>query len=399
MRETRNARATNNQEVVAIAAAYEMAPGRFPELSTEDLFRKVLKGALSSWDIKPSDIDGLLTHPSGTIAGYDIYFHDRLVTELGLKAKFVETLNLGGATYPAMVNRAANVIRAGRCKAVLCIGAGKFTKLSAGGGEMMARAISDPHLEVPYGTWIPALYGLLASEFMADHDVKNEDIARMAVSERKWALLNPDARMRKDGPISVDDVLRSRMISTPFHYLDCSVPSDGGGAVLVTTAAFAKKLTRQPAYLLGWGEAHLRGRVSEPGRLTDTGAIHSGAEAFKSAGLTPKQIDVAQLYDAFSVTPLVLLENLGFCKAGSAAKFVNSGGTDPGGQLPVNTYGGLLSFGHTGDASGMSLVTAGALQVMGTAGPNQVDNAKRVLIHGYGGIMYDHATLILGRKP
>jgi acetyl-CoA acetyltransferase len=354
---------------------------------------------LSSWDIKPSDIDGLMTHPSGTIAGYDIYFHDRLVTELGLKAKFVETLNLGGATYPAMVNRAAQTIRAGRCKAVLCIGAGKFTKLAAGGGEMMARAISDPHLEVPYGTWIPALYGLLASEFMADHGVTNEDIARMAVSERKWALLNPDARMRKDGPISVADVLASRMIASPFHYLDCSVPSDGGGAVLVTRADFARKIARQPAYVLGWGEAHLRGRVSDPGRLTDTGAILSGAEAFKSAGLEPKDIDVAQLYDAFSITPMVLLENLGFCKPGKAAKFVNKGATDPGGELPVNTYGGLLSFGHTGDASGMSLVTAGAAQAMGSAGPVQVDNAKRVLIHGYGGIMYDHATLILGRKP
>jgi acetyl-CoA acetyltransferase len=282
---------------------------------------------------------------------------------------------------------------------VLCLGAGKFTKLSAGGGEMMARAISDPHTEVPYGTWIPGLYGLLASEFMADHGVTNEDIARVAVSERKWALLNPDARMRSQGAITVDDVLKSRMIASPFHYLDCSVPSDGGGAVLVTRADLGRKLARQPAYILGWGEAHLRGRVSEPGRLTDTGAILSGAEAFKSAGLKPKDIDVAQLYDAFSITPMVLLENLGFCKPGTAAKFVNSGATDPGGELPVNTYGGLLSFGHTGDASGMSLVTAGAFQAMGTAGAVQVDKAKRVLIHGYGGIMYDHATLILGRKP
>jgi acetyl-CoA acetyltransferase len=386
-------------EQVTIAAAYELAPGRFPTLSCEDLFRTVLKGALGAWDIKPTDIDGLMTHPSGTIAGYDIYFHDRLVTELGIKAKFVETLNLGGATYPAMVNRAAQTIRAGRCKAVLCIGAGKFTKIKDGGGEMMARAISDPHLEVPYGTWIPALYGLLASEFMAEHGVTSEDIARMAVSERKWALLNPGARMRKDGPITVDDVLRSRMIASPFHYLDCSVPSDGGGAVLVTRADLGRKIARQPAYVLGWGEAHLRGRVSDPGRLTDTGALLSGAEAFKSAGLEPKDIDVAQLYDAFSVTPLVLLENLGFCKPGQAAKFVQSGATDPGGELPVNTYGGLLSFGHTGDASGMSLVTAGAFQAMGTAGPVQVDDAKRVLIHGYGGIMYDHATLILGRQP
>lgn len=386
-------------EQITIAAAYEMAPGRYPELSTEDLFRTVLKGALSSWSIKPQDIDGLLTHPSGTIAGYDIYFHDRLISELGLRASFVETLNLGGATYPAMVNRAAQAIRAGRASAVLCIGAGKFTKLAAGGGEMMARAISDPSLEVPYGTWIPALYGLLASEFMAEHNVTSEDIARVAVSERKWALLNPQARMHQKGALEIADVLSSRMIATPFHYLDCSLPSDGGGAVLVTRADLGRKWSRQPAYLLGYGEAHLRGRVSDPGKLTETGAIRSGAEAFRAAGLTPKDIDVAQLYDAFSITPMVLLENLGFCPPGGAARFVQSGATDPGGELPVNTYGGLLSFGHTGDASGMSLVTAGAFQAMGCAGQNQVDGAQRVLVHGYGGIMYDHATLILGSTP
>jgi acetyl-CoA acetyltransferase len=384
---------------VTIAAAYEMAPGRYPELSTEDLFRTVLKGALSSWSIKSQDIDGLLTHPSGTIAGYDIYFHDRLISELGIRPNFVETLNLGGATYPAMVNRAANAIRAGRASAVLCIGAGKFTKLADGGGEMMARAISDPSLEVPYGTWIPALYGLLASEFIADHHVRAEDIARVAVAERKWALLNPQARMHHAGAISVQDVLSSRMVASPFHYLDCSLPSDGGGAVLVTRAELGQKWARQPAYILGYGEAHLRGRVSDPGRLTETGAKLSGAEAFRAAGLTPTDIDVAQLYDAFSITPLVLLENLGFCEPGGAARFVQSGAIDPGGRLPVNTYGGLLSFGHTGDASGMSLVTAGAFQAMACAGPNQVERAERVLIHGYGGIMYDHATLILGRKP
>jgi acetyl-CoA acetyltransferase len=386
-------------ESVTIAAAYEMPPGRYQELSTEDLFRRVLKGALSSWPIKPQDVDGLLTHPSGTIAGYDIYFHDRLVSELGIRPNFLETLNIGGATYPAMVNRAASAIRTGRANAVLCIGAGRFTKLAAGGGDMMARAIGDPSLEVPYGIWIPPLYGLLASEFIHDHHVSAIDMARVAVSQRKWALLNPQARMHHAGAIGVGDVLSSRMVASPFHYLDCSVPCDGGGAVLVTRAELGRKWARQPAYILGYGEAHLRGRVSDPGSLTDTGAKVSGAEAFRQASLTPKDIDVAQLYDAFSITPLVLLENLGLCEPGDAARFVRSGATDPGGQLPVNTYGGLLSFGHTGDASGMSLVTAGAFQVMGCAGPNQVDRAERVLVHGYGGIMYDHATLILGREP
>lgn len=151
--------------------------------------------------------------------------------------------------------------------------------------------------------------------------------------------------------------------------------------------------------MLGYGESHLRGRVSDPGKLTDTGACISGAEAFRSAWLTPADIDVAQLYDAFSITPLVLLENPGLCAPGEAAGFGHSGAIDPGGRLPVNTYGGLLSFGHTGDASGMSLVAAAAFQVMVTAGPSQVEPADRVLIHGYRGIMYEHATLILGREP
>jgi acetyl-CoA acetyltransferase len=189
------------------------------------------------------------------------------------------------------------------------------------------------------------------------------------------------------------------MICTPFHLLDCSFPSDGGGAVLVTRADLGRKWASQPAYILGYGEHHTRGTVSEPGNLIETGAVRSGAEAFRRAGLTPRDIDVAQIYDAFTSTPLILLENLGFCAPGESAAFVNSGAIDPGGTLPVNTYGGLLSFGHTGDASGMSLVTEGAFQTMGIAGPNQVEKAERVLIHGYGGMLYDHATLILGREP
>jgi acetyl-CoA acetyltransferase len=234
---------------------------------------------------------------------------------------------------------------------------------------------------------------------MAERGATPEDLARVAVSQRKWALLNPQARMHTAGPITVEDVLASRMIATPFHYLDCSIPSDGGGAVLVARADLARKWTDQPAYVVGYGERHGRGSVSEPGNLLETGAVSSGAEAFRRSGLTPKDIKAAQIYDAFSATPLILLENLGFCSPGEAPAFVRSGATDPGGSLPMNTYGGLMSFGHTGDASGMSLVTAGALQAMGKAGPNQVADASHVLVHGYGGILYDHTTLILAREP
>lgn len=387
-------------EPVTIAGAYELAPGRYPDLDSLGLFREVLKGAMRSWPVGPNDIDGLLTSPSGgSSGGVDTYVHDKLISELGMRPRFVETMNIGGATYPAMVQRAAMAIRDGRASAVLCVSAGKFMKPSAGGGEMMARMISDRDLEVPYGTFIPALYALIASQFMAERNVQQEDLARIAVSARKWALLNPRARMHGAGPISVEDVFNSRMIVSPFHLLDCSIPSDGGGAVLVTRADLGQKWAKQPAYVKGYGEYHPRGTISDPGNLIETGATVTGPEAFRRAGLTPADIDVAQLYDAFSSTPLILLENLGFCAPGTAAAFVQSGALDPGGKLPVNTYGGLMSFGHTGDASGMSLLTEGAFQAMGIAGPNQVPNVRNVLIHCYGGMMFDHATLILGREP
>jgi acetyl-CoA acetyltransferase len=386
-----------SSEPITIAGAFELPPGRYPG-DDVTLFRQVLKGAMSAWPVRPADVDGLMTSPCGGVAGYDTYFHDRLVSELGLQPTFVETINLGGATYLAMVDRAALAIRAGRANAVLCISAGKFMKPSAGGGALMAGAVSDRDLEVPYGTFIPALYGLIASQFMAERNVTQEDLARVAVSARRWALQNPKARTHRAGAITVEDVLASRMICSPFHFLDCSFPSDGGGAVLVTRAELGRKWAKRPAYVLGYGEYHPRGTLSNAGNLIENGATVSGPQAFSRAGMTPKDIKVAQLYDAFSSTPLMLLENLGFCGVGEAAGFVQRGGIDPGGSLPVNTYGGLMSFGHTGDSSGMSLLTEGALQTMGLAGQHQVADADRVLIHAYGGMMFDHATLILGRE-
>jgi acetyl-CoA acetyltransferase len=201
------------------------------------------------------------------------------------------------------------------------------------------------------------------------------------------------------GELTIEEVIASRPIAEPFHYLDCSIPSDGGGAILVTRAELGRELSRQPAYVLGYGEYHPRGTISSAGDLVETGAVRTGKEAFAAAGMTPADIDVAQLYDAFSATPLMLLENLGFCAPGTSGEFVRSGAADPGGSLPMNTFGGLLSFGHTGDSSGMSVLIEGAKQAMGTAGDRQVAHAEKVLVHCYGGMMYDHTTLILGREP
>lgn len=385
---------------VTIAAVYEMRPGRYPDQGPYDLFRTMVRDAITQWGIRPDLIDGLLTTPSGQAQGQtDAYVHDKLVAEFALKPRFAETMCLGGASFGVMVNRAMSAIREGRAKAVLCMGSGKFLKPSAGSGEMLAKTIAEQDFEVPYGPFIPSLYALIAKRFMHERNISREDIARAAVSARKWALLNPDARMYGKGEITVEDVITSRPIAEPFHYLDCSIPSDGGGVILVTSADIGRKLSDQPAYVLGYGEYHPRGTVSGAGVLDESGAVQSGAEAFASAGLKPRDIDVAQLYDAFSATPLILLENLGLCERGASGEFYQSGACDPGGRLPVNTYGGLLSFGHTGDSSGMSVLIEGAKQAMGQAGARQVPKANKVLVHCYGGVMYDHTTLILGREP
>jgi len=385
---------------VAIAASYEVPPARFPDVSPHNLYRQVAIAALRDWGLRPSDVNGLLAVPSGQGVGtIDIYTHERLGAELGLVPGVAETLNAGGASFAIMVGRAASAIRDGLADCILCIGTGKFTKPTSGGAEVMARMISEPDFEIGYGPFIPALYALVASRFMAERGATPADLARVAVSARQWALRNPRAVMHAKGPITVEDVLSSRMIASPFHYLDCSVPCDGGGAVLVTTDEKARRLTEQPAYVLGYGEAHSHGSLSSAGdRLIHTVATRTGDDAFRRAGLSRDDIEMAMLYDAFSATPLILLENLGFCKPGESGAFVQSGAIDPGGSLPVNTNGGLLSFGHTGEASGMSLIVEAARQVMGQAGANQLERAATAFVHCYGGMMYEHASLILGRS-
>ena len=384
---------------ITIAASYELKPARYPDKTGHDLLRDIIKGALKTWPIGPKDIDGLLVSPTGQAGGgsIDCYIHEKLISELGIQPTFAETLSLGGATFATMVDRAARAIAEGRANAVLCIASGKFAKISEGGGEV-AKIISEPDLEAPYGTFIPALYGMIISEFIAKRGITKADMARVAVAQRKWALMHPDAKMYGKGELTIDDVLNSRPIAYPFNFYDCSIPCEGGGAVLVTRGDLGRKWAKQPAYILGFGEAHPRGTMSTPGSLIETGAVATGAAAFAQAGMSPADIQVAQLYDAFSATPLLLLENIGFVDAGGSGEFVRSGAMDPGGVMPTNTYGGLLSYGHTGDSSGMSVLIEGVRQVMGEAGERQVAKADRSLIHCYGGMMFDHATLILGRE-
>lgn len=384
----------------AIAATHELKPGRYPDHDTMDLLRLLLEGAMRAWRIDSALIDGVMVAPIEPAGGIpDMFSHQKLNHLLGLRPRFAETIAVGGATFPVMAHRAMLAIAAGTASAVLCVGVSKFVKPGAGAAEEQVALIAEPDFEAPYGPVIPALYAMIASQFMARRGASREDIARVAVSARKWALLNPDARMYDRGAITIADVLASPPVAKPFHYLDCSIPSDGGGVFLIARSDIARRIATRPAYVLGFGEMHKRGTMTGDENLIDSGAVESGRDAFRQAGLAPADIDVVQLYDAFSATPLILLENLGFCAPGTAAALVQSGATDPGGSLPMNTGGGLLSYGHTGHAGGMSLVLEAARQVMDQAGAHQVADARIALAHCYAGMMFDHATLILGNEP
>lgn len=385
----------------AIAAATEIRPGRYPEIDALNMYEAALSAFIEQWPLDPALVDGVLAAPAGMAVAQtpDIFTHETLADSLGIHPAFSETLNAGGATYGLMAQRAAWAVSNGLANAVLCVGAGKFPRVGAGGGEAMARMVSHPDFEFIYGSFIPALYALSATRHMHERGTTREQLASVAVSTRQWALLHPDALTRAQGPITIADVINSRPIAEPFHLLDCSIPCEGGAAFLVARGEIARAITSAPAYVLGAGEYHDHGPISSARDFAAMGARESARRAFRAAGLKPADVRVAQIYDAFTINPIMFMEEIGLVPASGGGAFFLEGGGAPGGRLPVNTYGGLLSFGHTGDASGMSMIIEGALQVMGLAGERQVGNADVVLVHSYGNMMSEHSTLILGREP
>jgi acetyl-CoA acetyltransferase len=230
---------------------------------------------------------------------------------------------------------------------------------------------------------------------MAEFGTSEQQFAGIAVAAREWASRNPAAQMRD--PITIDDVINSRMIADPLHLLDCSLVSDGGSAIIMISAERAKDFAHDPVYLLGVGEGHSHEHISQARDLTTSAARESGARAYEMAGVGPGDIDVAQLYDCFTPTVLVELEDLGFCDKGEGGDLVDSGALLPGGTLPVNTHGGLLSHCHPGNPGSMFALTESVWQLRHQAGDRQVADARLALVHAQGGIMSSHTTLILGR--
>jgi acetyl-CoA acetyltransferase len=380
---------------VAIVGVGESEIGKVPHMTGLGLNAQAAKRALDDAGLKVSDIDGLLTAYSFT----EPYFMlgTVLAEYLGLKPRFCASMVVGGASPAAMLHHAALAIAQGQCETVLvCAGENRATGMTRDETVAALSAVGHPYFEAPYGASIPALYALIARRYMKDYGVTREQMAAVAVMARRHAGLHPNAHMKK--PITVADVLASKPIAEPLSILDCCLISDAGGAFIVTSAERALRLRSKPIYLLGVGECHTHEHLLCAPSLTHFGAVESGRAAYAMAGLGPEDIDVAELYDCFTIVPIIELEELGFCERGAGGAFFAACHTGISGKLPVNTHGGMLSHAHAGAVGGLMGIIEAVRQLRGGLGERQVPDAKVALVHNEGGVLSSHCTMIFGSE-
>ncbi|MBU2089483.1 MAG: thiolase, partial [Alphaproteobacteria bacterium] len=309
---------------------------------------------------------------------------------LGIKPSFFEGTNVGGSSFEMHLLQAAMALEAGICNAVLvCYGSNQRTA----GGKLVSMSEPQWH-ESPYKPRHPiTAYALAAQRHMHEFGTTREMLADIAVSARQWANMNPAAFER--GPLTREDVLNARMVSDPLTTRDCCLVTDGGAACVMVRADRAKSLKQKPAYVLGVGGAHSHRSIAQMADLTRTVAAESGPRAFAMAGLKPSDCDLVMLYDAFTITTLLFLEDLGFCPKGEGGRFVQDGTIAPGGKLAVNTSGGGLSCVHPG-MYGLFLIVEAVMQIRGQAGERQLDTCDVAICHGNGGTLSSQVTALLG---
>lgn len=384
--------------VAAIAGVGESRIGEVPDRGSMELMADAAAAALENAGLTFNDVDGLLTTPS-RVEGWPMPC-TVVAGALGLKPSYFATVDIAGASGAAMIHQAAMAVATGACSTVLCVaGQSLLSGMSRGGAiSSMATRGSAAHaeLEQPLGPPIPALYALVAQRHMHEYGTTRAQMAQVAVEQRRHASLNPNAHKRD--LIAVDDVLNAPLIASPLGRLDCSLVSDGAGAVIVTTPERARNLKGRPAYLLGTGYGHGHAWVGDSESLTTTAAAISGKAAYANARLGPSDMQFACLYDCFTITVIAELEDLGFCGKGEGGGFVESGAIGRNGSLPVNPHGGLLSAGHSGVPAGIFHVIEAARQVRGEAGERQLDRASTAFVHGNGGIIGVHCSLVLGAE-
>ncbi len=370
---------------VAIVGAATYGMGESPGMRPLDLAAQAAVMALKDANLALADVDALFVcTPDDALSGLSAAEY------LGITPLFTENNRTGGSAFHSHVITASLMLEAGYCDTALII-YGSNQRTASGG--LVSMRLPSPY-EKPYKPLTPlSSYALAASRHMHEYGTTREHLAEVAVAARNWARLNPEAFARDE--LSIEDCLKARMVSDPLSVRDCCLVTDGAAAIVLTRGDRARDLHAQPVYVLGAAAATWYSGVDQSGDLTVTAARESGQRAYAIAGVGPQDIDVVQLYDAFTINTILFLEDLGFCPKGEGGRFVSGGNIGPGGSLPVNTNGGGLSCCHPG-MYGLFTLVESCLQLRGAAGERQVPGARLALAHANGGTLSSQATMILG---
>ncbi|MGZ5875761.1 MAG: thiolase C-terminal domain-containing protein [Bradyrhizobium sp.] len=367
-------------------------PGKSPLWLAADAASKALADA----GIRKHEVDGVLS--SHAMASPFHRFSVAFSEYFGIQPTFSNTLQVSGATAATQFNMAAAAIHGGLAETVLVVAGDSL--LSGLTPELALRSLTesrDQQYEMPFGIPVANTFAMTAHRHMKEFGTTPEQLAEVAVTQRRHACRTPGAQQTKS--ISIDDVLNSGMVTTPYHKLDCSLISDGGAAFVLTSAERAKAVgIEKPVYVLGGGECYTHEHIFLMPSLTTTGAVESSRRAYKMAGYGPKDIDVAGVYDCFTGTVIMMLEDLGFCPKGEGGRFVADGHMTYGGQIPSNTHGGLLSFAHSGIPGSLFHFHEVIAQLRGQCGERQVSGAEVGLVHSLGAGFATNATTILGTE-
>ncbi|KQP37538.1 thiolase domain-containing protein [Pseudorhodoferax sp. Leaf274] len=379
-----------------IVGAYEHPTRKAPDKTVAQLHAEVARGALLDAGLTLGDVDGYFC--AGDAPGLGAL---NIADHIGLHPRHVDSTDMGGSSYLAHVGHAAQAIAAGKCNVALITLAGRPRSEASSGTQPRnwGPNLPDQPFEAPFGPVTVNMYAMVAMRHMHDWGTTAEQLAWIKVAMSHHAQHNPHAMLRD--VVTVEDVVNSPMISDPLHKLDCCVVSDGGGALVVTRPEIARSLKRPIVNVLGAGEA-LKGQEGGNIDLSYSGAVWSGPRAFEEAGVKPADIQYASIYDSFTITVLMQLEDLGFCKRGEGGRFVADGNLISGsGKLPVNTDGGGLCNNHPANRGGITKVIEAVRQLRGEAHPAvQVKNCGLALAQGTGGLLgsrHGSATLIMER--
>jgi len=375
---------------ICIVGVAESDSGSLPDRTAWQLHHQAARAALADAGLKKDDVDGLFS------CGDDWTHALQLAEYLGLQPTYVDSTQLGGASWECFVGHAVAALQAGMCNVALLV----YGSTSRSDGQRRRAGDAAPpprgpaQYEAPYGLTLIGKYALAARRHMHDYGTTSRQLAAVAVAAHRWAQQNPKA-FRYGKPLSLEDALKTRMIADPLRQADCCLRTDGGGAVILTTAERARDLRQKPIRVLGAAHAVSHLHLSQWADMPDFTAAQSGRRALQQAGISARDVDVLEVYDAFTIMVLLTLEALGFCGRGESGAFAETGALAPGGTLPTNTDGGGLACNHPG-MRGLFLLIEATHQLRGACGNRQVPNARVALCNGTGGYLSSCGTVVLG---